>query len=276
MLNLREIFRPKTIDEALHLLARPDTAALAGGTELIASRRRDVRAVVDLNNLGLAYIRDQNGAVAIGATTTLANIAESPMLRAVANGVVALAAHRTASSLLRNQATLVGTLIAEPTGILATALVAMEVTLALVPSPPEKDGTVKVTDFLARRRELLEGALVTKVVIPTWVLTRRAALETVARTPGDKAIVAICASVELGDGVVRSAAIAMGGVGETAVRAAGTERMLLGQPLSDEVIVSLTPEAMERIVPLSDYRGSAEYRREIARVLMARALRAID
>src|SRR5574341_370451 len=132
MLNLREIHKPKTIPQAIKLLRQPNTVALAGGTQLIASQKKDVSAVVDLSALGLSYIRDKSGAVAIGATATLADVAESPILRAAANGVVARAAHRTAASILRNQATVAGTLIAEAAGIFATALAALDALVVCV------------------------------------------------------------------------------------------------------------------------------------------------
>jgi CO/xanthine dehydrogenase FAD-binding subunit len=105
MLNLKEIHKPTTIADALKWLQQPNTVVLAGGTQLIADKRRDVNAVVDLSALGLAYIRESDGAIVIGATTTLTTLAESPILRALANGIVAQAAHRSASSILRNQAT---------------------------------------------------------------------------------------------------------------------------------------------------------------------------
>ena len=82
----------------------------------------------------------------------------------------------------------------------------------------------------------------------------------------------VCAALELENGVVRSAAIALGGVGETAKRAAKAEALLSGQRMSDELIESAGREALKGMEPLSDYRGSAEYRREMARVLTARAL----
>src|SRR5512140_3863772 len=98
MLNLETIHKPKRIEEALELLRQPGTVALAGGTALIAAGRRDVHAVVDLGNLGLAYIRESGGAVVIGATTRLAELVDSPLLRALATGIVAQGAHRSAAS----------------------------------------------------------------------------------------------------------------------------------------------------------------------------------
>ncbi len=275
MLNLREIYRPRTIEEALELLKQPGTVVLAGGTELIASRRRDVRAVVDLAGLGLTYIRDKNGAVAIGALTTLAEVAESPILRAAANGVVAQAAHRSAASLLRNQATVAGTLISEPAGILSTALVAFEATLTFNPGPAslEEEGGVRVVDFLSQRRQFLKDAIMTQVVVPRSSLGRRAAIETVARTPRDKPIVSVCAALELENKTVQAVGLALGGVGEAAIRAIAAEGKLVGKALSNELIESAAREAMSDVNPTSDYRGSSEYRREMVRVLTERVLK---
>ncbi len=278
MLNLREIHKPKTLDEALEFLKQPGTVALAGGTELIAGRRKDVRAVVDLSELGLAYIREQDGAIVMGATTTLAEAAESPTLRAVANGVVSQAAHRSAASVLRNQATVVGTLIAEPAGILAAVLVALEATVTLTStssrqSLSEAKGQEGIRDFLTQREELLPGAIVTEVAIPATVHTRRAAVETVARTPSDRPIVSTCAALEFEQDLVRWAAIALGGVGETVARAVQAEKILVNQALSDSVVDSAARAAADEVDPPSDFRGSAEYRREMVKVLTARTLR---
>jgi carbon-monoxide dehydrogenase medium subunit len=270
MLNLHEIHKPQTIEDALELLQQPGAVALAGGTQLIAEKRRDVRAVVDLSALGLSYIRESSGAVAIGATTTLAMLDESPILRALANGVAAQAAHRSASSILRNQATIAGTIITEPEGILATALLALDASATIV---RKETRTVSFADFLSMREHLLMMALVTEIIVP--MTNPRASLQTVARTPSDKPIVSVCASARIEQGIARDARIALGGVGDCAVRANAAEKMLEGQPLSDEVIENAARAASEGLSPRGDYRGSVEYRREMAVVLTRRALKAL-
>lgn len=275
MLNLREIFKPDSIQEALSLLAEPNVVPLAGGTALISARRPEVRAVVDLGNLGLDYIRDQQGDVAIGAMTLLADVSDSPILRAVVDGIVARAAHDSTSSLMRNQATLVGTLLAEPAGILASTLVAMEASVTIVSNLPESPQSVRLMDLLDRPGELLVGKIVTQVLIPVGVLHRRGAIASVARTPRDKPIVAVCATAEFDNGIARSASVALSGLAETVVRADGTERVLIGQPVDEGLITRAASKSMSGVRPQSDVRGSAEYRGEMAQVLTARALREI-
>ncbi len=275
MLNLNEIHRPATLDEALELLKQPGTVPLAGGTGLLAAQRKDVSAVVDLSSLPLAYLRARDGALTIGATTPLAKLAESAELRAVANGVVAQAAHRSASNLLRNQATVAGTLIAEPEGLLAVVLTALDATLTLYPSLLEGEGGVRVGNFLKMLDHFLMHSLVTEIVIPASSASRRAAIETVARTPRDKPIVSVCAALELENDSVCAAAIALGGVGEVAVRASEAEKKLVGQKLTAELIGHAASITSQEVNPPSDFRGSAEYRREMVRVLVARVLRGI-
>ncbi len=268
MINLTEIHKPETLEEALTLLRQPGAAILAGGSGLLAGRRDDVRSVVDLSGLELDYIREQDGAAAIGAMTRLEEIAESAALRESASGVLARAAHRSAASVLRNQATVAGTLIVEPAGILAAALVALEAEVRTVPAA---DRALPLAEWLLA--PATGGTIVAEIVIPAASLRRRAALETVARTPRDKPIVCVCASVELQNGKVSTTAIALGGVAATAVRATAAERQLEGQPASAASIEAVAQAAQEGLKPPSDHRGSGEYRLEMVRVLVPRAVR---
>ena len=269
MLNLREIHKPTTLADALKLLQQPDTVELAGGTELIVGQRRDVRAVVDLSALGLSYIRESGGAIAIGATTTLAELAESPILRAVANGVTAQAAHRSAASVLRNQETIAGMLIVEPDNLLAVTLLALDARVTIV----RKDTrVVPLADFLSMREHLLMTALVTEITAP--MANPRASLQTVARTPSDKPIVSVCTTARIDKDVARDVRIALGGVAETSIRALDAEKELAGKTLNDSVIENAVG-AISRspLQPRGDFRGSAEYRKEMAIVLARRALK---
>ena len=274
MLNLREIHKPTILADALKLLQQPDTVALAGGTELIAGQRRDVRAVVDLSALGLSYIREAGGAIAIGATTTLAELSESPILRAVANGVVAQAAHRSAASVLRNQGTVAGTLKIEPDNILAVALLALDARVTVV---RKETRTVALADFLSMREHLLMMALLTEINIP--ITNPHASLQTVARTSSDKPIVSVCAAAQIlrgvqNDAIARDVRIALGGVAETAVRASDAEKELEGKDLGGPAVENaIRAIGQSPLQPRGDYRGSAEYRKEMASVLTRRAMK---
>ncbi len=267
MLNLREIHKPATLEEAVKLLQRPDTVPMAGGSELIAGARQDVRAVVDLSGLGLSYVRENQGNIVIGGTTTLAELVESPVLRAHANGVVALAAQKTATGILRNQSTVAGSVITEPDSVLAVTLLALNAHVTIV---RKQAHTVSFGEFLSMRDHLLMMALLTEIAIP--MTNPRAALHLVARTPSDKAIVSVCAAAHLENGALKNINIALGGEGETAVCANGAERALEGQVPSTELVTRAAALAAEGLQPIGDFRGSVEYRKEMAVALTRRAV----
>ncbi|HEY6042204.1 MAG TPA: FAD binding domain-containing protein [Anaerolineae bacterium] len=270
MRNLQQIYKPKTFDEAVALLKEPDTALLAGGTGLLSRRDRRVRALIDLSDLGLGTIRDAQGEIKIGAMTSLAEAADSPILRAVADGVIAQAAHRSASSLLRNQATVGGTLIVEPAGILATVLCALEATAWFTTGALGVQTTtgVRIELFLSTLDKGLTGTLVTNFDIPPGSIYRHAAIETVARTPRDKPIVIVCATRAVDTNAVT---IALGGLGDFAIRSGQAERIMTG-PDWNAQIDEAVHSALDLQVTQDDFRGSAEYRREMVSVLVRRAL----
>ncbi len=277
MLNLQTIHKPTTLFDALKLLAQPNAALLAGGTNLIAEKRRDVETVIDVSALNLSFIETRNGDIAIGATTTLAAVVESDALRNIANGAVAHSAERMHASILRNQATVAGTLIAEPDGIFAVVLSALDarITRAFLENDAVAEQEIAIADFFKQRDMFLQNALVTKITLPASSLKRHVAVETVARTPADKPIVAVCAALEMESGIVRAGAIALGGVDASAWRARDAERKVLSNGLTDDVIDRAAMAAASALKPHGDFRGSAEYRAEMARVLTARALRTL-
>ena len=275
MLNLQTIHKPKTLDEALQLAREPDTALMAGGTNLISEKRRDVRAVIDLSALELSFIETRGDDIAIGATTTLAVIVDSALLRETANGIMAQAAQQTHANILRNQASVVGTILSEPDGIFSVALSALDarLTIATLKDSRVESSDVSLADFFAQRATRLPNSIVTEITIPAASRHRRAQIETVARTPRDKAIVSVCAALEMERGIVRAGAVALGGVAETAWRAHDAEREILNQGMTDDVIQRAAMAATSALNPVGDYRGSGEYRIEMVRVLTARALK---
>src|SRR5215831_20257936 len=88
LLNLLEYHWAEDIDDALLLLARTDikTVPLAGGTYLLGLQNDSIQAVVDLRDLGLAYITEDARGIHIGAMTTLQSMADAPVLKNLAMG----------------------------------------------------------------------------------------------------------------------------------------------------------------------------------------------
>ena len=275
LINLREYHRPHDLQEALHLLRRPRprTVPLAGGSTLIGSGDRAVEAVVDLQNLGLRYVKTEpdSQAVLLGAMATLADVSRSDGVRRIYGGIVAEAAHRSAGSVLRNQATVGGAVaVADPADELLVALLACDAQVTI----HAPDATrLPLAEFLARREELLSAhALITEVAVNPPQEQTGAALQRVARTAADAPIVCAAAVLSLDEGTCTAARLALGGVAARPLRLPEVEAMLVGQALSTELIGAAAERVTELVEPTGDFRGSAAYRQAMAGVLSGRAL----
>jgi carbon-monoxide dehydrogenase medium subunit len=267
MWNLTEILHPPTLAEAVRLLRRPNvkTAILAGGTTLVPQARRDVQSLVELRDLKLAYIKREGNALRLGATTTLQDIATSPDVPLV----LAQAAHASAPINVRNAATLGGVLASAGFGApLPVVLLAMDAVL-VVYSPEARQSPIAA--FLNYRDKLLrDGALIAEVRLP--LSGARMAFEKVSRTPSDAPIVCAVARLRLDGGVTHDVRVAVGGVGPLPVRLARAEQMLEGKPLTEALIAQAAEAAGKEVNPPSDFLASSEYRREMVKVLVRRAI----
>ncbi len=271
MTTITEYHRPGSVDEALRLLARSSvtTVPIGGGSQLAAQRGRDVEAVVDLRDLGLSYVRGEGNALRVGATTTLQTLIDSPDSVGAWNGELAQVTRLTAARNLREQGTIAGTLVsAEGNNPLAVLLLALDATLTIVGSTNQ---IVALDTFFKQPRSRLAGSLITEIGIPLPQLSAAAAFERVSRTPADLPIVCAAVRAQIEKGVVRDIRIGLGGVGSNPIRAPRIEQMLKGSALDDRSI-EITDQDID---PPSDFLGSSEYRREMASVLVQRALKRV-
>jgi probable selenate reductase FAD-binding subunit len=241
MVTVTAYWRPSTMAEALEVLERPDAIVLAGGTRLDADPSAEEVEVVDLQALHLDGITPGEGdALRIGAMVTLQQLADCEL----APDVVREAARREQPSTLRAQGT-VGGCIA--TGRADSELLAALLVHEAVVEVEDR----QVTEGMPLERVLADlflpaGQVVTAVTIRT---TGRAYAVRTARTPADRAIVAAYGRVT-GDGQ----RVALTGVAATPVL------LLPGDDLQ----------------PIGDFRGSADYRRRLADVLVARVVEGIS
>jgi len=268
-----EYLRPQTLDEALTLLRRPGlrTVPLAGGAWLTPRLRRDVDvpgpleepvdAVVDLAGLGLSFIelagQPGDGALRLGAATTLAQIADSAHCRDLASGILAQAAQRAAPINQRNAATVAGALLgASSQSELLLALLALDAHVVVATAGQPR--ALPLQDLLADLPGQLDGGLVIEIKLPWLAETAHGGLARVARTPADQPIVAAAALVD-GD----NRRLAVGGL--------TASPLLLRLSAASELELALDA-ALNGVPLLSDWQGSSEYRRSIAAVLSRRAL----
>jgi carbon-monoxide dehydrogenase medium subunit/putative selenate reductase FAD-binding subunit len=248
MALLKTVYQPASPAEAAALLARTDQklALLGGGSQLIADletrTRRDLDGVVDLSRTGLNRIEVVTQAgrefLQIGATVTLTEVGEHPLAGALAGGVLRLAAGGEGPINLRNAITVGGVVAtAAADSEFYAALLALDATVVLLDGAGEQ--TVRLEDLTSINK------LITGVLLPT--AAARGSLQRVARTPADRPIVAAVA--------------VSGGSGERiALCGVAARPVLLGVELN----------------PPDDYKGSADYRRAMAGVLVARVRAALS
>jgi len=250
--ELTEYHTPTTLDEALKLLRRRKirTVPIGGGGSLVADAPPDVQAVVDLSKLGLSFVEAGEDGLSLGATTTLQRLLDDQHINAYAGGMLLKALRDTAGRNVRESATLAGSIVAARSNSpLVTALLALD---AQITTHARREQTAPLAEWLPA-----SSTLITRLHLPALPAAARAAYEKVARTPADLPIVCV-AAVQIGS-VVR---LALGGVAERPIV----------MRLTDVTADQAAQHVRQAIYPPSDYFASAAYRREMAGVLVKRAL----
>jgi carbon-monoxide dehydrogenase medium subunit len=256
-----EYARPSTIDEAVRLLGANDGArALAGGqtlTNVMKARAAVPDVLVDLNGLGeLRSIgRAPDGGLELGAMATYTEIARSSEV-ADARPILAEVALQIADVQVRNRGTIGGNVCSnDPTNHLPPLLVALGATMTI--RGPDGERTVSADEFFVGvyMTAVAQGELLTKVTLPP--ARGRDAFEAVTIGRDGTCIVSAAASV---DGEAR---VAIGCVAAVPV-------LVTAAPEEEAVRSAVTGAVTD---PPSDVHASAEYRRHLAGVLAARAVR---
>lgn len=269
-LSYIDVFTPKNLEEALELLDkhRGELAVLAGGTDLIIQLRKSQQKAPNLLNIymldELRYIKQDNGTIKIGALTDFATITESPIIQRHAP-VLAEAAATIGSVQILNKASIGGNIVnASPAADSLPALYVLNATLSL----RSKTGTRKVAieQFYKgyKKLDLQSGELLTEVSFPAMKQNQIGMFFKHGLRQGDAiSVVNGAILLEVLNGYVKDARIALGAVAPTVVRATESEKTLIGQRLSEDVILKAAQACLTSISPIDDVRGSASYRKEM-------------
>ncbi len=246
---ITQYHRPKTLTEALTLIAQPKTYPLGGGIQL-NQFNDDNYAVVDLQALELDAIQSKGNMLEIGATATLESLLNSPDTP----DALKKAIQHEASLNTRNAATVAGTLVAsDGRSPFATMMMALDAKITLRDTNNEEE-SIQLGDLLPMREEMLSKKLITQISIPT---NAESAYEYVARTKADKAIVCAATS-QWSAGRTR---LVLGGWGESpslAMDGKGTD--------------GIEAAAKNAAHDATDAWASAEYRQDVAATLAKRCL----
>jgi carbon-monoxide dehydrogenase medium subunit len=270
---------PRTIGDAVALLGRLDNAKLlAGGQSLMPMlNMRFVLPdhVIDLNKVdGLSYIRENAGALEIGAMTRQRDLEFSDVV-ARRCPLLHEAIHHVGHRQTRNRGTLGGSLChLDPAAELVSVAAAMDATVTV--QGPNGKREIAFADFpvaymtpAIEQNEILIGAR-----FPLWPELHGYAFVEFARRHGDFAIVSAAALLtEDGSGKIARASVTLGGMGAAPIRATEVEKALVGNAPDDKLLREAC-ETCRKFDAVEDIHAPASYRQHLATVMARRALEA--
>jgi aerobic carbon-monoxide dehydrogenase medium subunit len=270
---------PKTLDEAVALLARlGDTAKiLAGGQSLIPAMRFRLAAPDALVDIGrirdLSYIEERGDHLAIGALTR-EHALEASAVVAKSYPLLLDTAKVIADPLVRNKATIGGNLAhADPANDHPATMLAYGA--QIVARGPRGTRTVAIDDLFVALFEtsLAQGEILTEIRIPRPAPNSGGAYLKIERKVGDYAVAAVAVQLELAGKAIKSARIGLTNVSSIPMRAKNAEAALAGKSPTDEVLEAAGKAAAAECDPSADLRGQVDYKRDMVRVLIKRAVR---
>ncbi len=276
-----EYLRAHSVDEAVAHLQQHGAEArvLAGGQSLIpAMRFRLARpaVLVDINAIAdLRVLRPDSGTLTIGATARDHDLERAPWIAERRWSLLRDVSRVVADPVVRQMGTVVGSLCHnDPAGDWTAAALAARATVEV----RGKAGTrqVGIDDFLVDSFSTAvgEGEMALGARFPGGDDRTAGSYQKIERKVGDFATAAAAVQLSLNaDGTVRSAGIALSAAGPCAVRVDEAERLLVGQKPTADLVRAAADAASLRSAPQADLRGSVEYKKHLAGVLVARGVR---
>lgn len=274
-----EYHRAGSVDETLELLRQfgGDARILAGGQSLIpAMRFRLARpaVLVDINALSeLSYVREEDGVLAVGAMTRDAALETSPLIGSK-YPLLADTSALVADPVVRQSGTVVGSLCHnDPAGDWPVAALAGRAQIVIRGANGTR--TVSIDDFLVDSftTAVAEGEMAVEVRFPTPPARTAGSYQKIERKVGDFATAAAAARITLdANGTISGAGIAIGAAGPCAMRVADAELLLQGVKPTKELIRAAGDAARKLADPAADNRGSVAYKKDMAGVLVERAI----
>ena len=275
-----EMVLPDSVEACLRALALrgADVKTVAGGTDLLPQMKNGLlkpTCVVDLS--GLAELKvlepDADGNLRVGANVSARELELAPTVQS-AYQVLAESAGLVGSVQVRNLASVGGNICnAAPSADMAPPLLALDAEAVIAASSGQR--RVPLSDFFVgvRRTVLEPDELLVEIVLPTpGGRSGGNYLRLTPRRELDIAVVGVASQLTFANGVCSKARIALGAVAPVPLRAPEAEAVLEGQEVTPELIERAAALAVEAARPISDQRGSAEYRRHLVRVLTRRTL----
>jgi CO/xanthine dehydrogenase FAD-binding subunit len=274
-----ELLRAKSSAQAIEFLAAhgPAVKPLAGGTDLMADYKHDthgVKVLVDISGAeDLKGIAETEDGLRIGALTTHTEIMASPL---IADLFPALqdAAHSIGAVQTRNLGTLGGNLVTcVPSMDSGPVLVALDALVTIASAFGTRQ--ISLSDLFVgpRKTALKHDEIILDIVIPKKNVGKPTAFLKFGLRKGQAlALVNAAASFWVEGNNFRDPAVSLGAVAPKVIRSPAAESYLAGKAISEEAFAEAGRLAVTDAKPISDFRASADYRRELVSVLTKRAL----
>jgi carbon-monoxide dehydrogenase medium subunit len=272
---------PATRSEVLALLDiyEDEAKLLAGGQSLVPllnMRLAQPAHLVDINPLSdLAYIREEDGYLAIGALTRHRDIERSSLVHRCCP-LLAQAIVFVGHAPIRSRGTMGGSLAhADPAAELPVVLQALRGSVHVESCAGSRDIPAETFFTGQLQTSLTSEELLVEARFPVMPPHTGTAFSEVNRRHGDYALVGVAAQLSLHEnGTISDAHLALMGVAETPLRIPEAEALLLDQPPGDALFSAAAARICSNLDPVTDIHASAEYRRHVAEVLVSRALHA--
>jgi carbon-monoxide dehydrogenase medium subunit len=275
-----EYHAPSTIGEATALLAKlgEDAKILSGGQSLIPLMKLRLASpahVVDINAIsGLSGIREADGFLRIGALTRESDLEESEIVRA-RYPLLHDTSKVIADPIVRNLATVGGNLAhGDPANDHPATMLALGAEIVAV--GPKGERRIPIATFFTGpfATGLKPDEILVEIRVPVPPARSGGAYLKLERKVGDFATAAVAVQVTLGaNGTCEQAGIGLTNVGLTPIKATRAEASLKGKALDESAIKQAAELAAQAAEPSADLRGSVEYKKDLVRILTARALR---
>jgi carbon-monoxide dehydrogenase medium subunit len=276
-----EYVKPGDLSDLRHVMAEYKARAtvIAGGTNLIPEMRNGEESpelLIDISDMTeLSFIRENNGSIAIGAATTIAEVASSPVL--LDNSpILASAAKQLGNPLTRNRATLGGNLAnASPCADTAPPLLALDAAVEIL-SPGGKTRQVPLSKFFLGYKftDLVKGEVLTGITFPRPNDSTKGSHTKIGlRNAASICVASIAVMLDMDGKTCRKARVAAGSVAPIPMRAYRVEKFLEGKEINATLLEECMAVVKEEISPISDIRGSLEYRSYVTSMILKRNIK---
>ncbi len=274
--KLSDYYRPKKLTEAIRLLKENDGYfPIGGGTWLIPYGGSEVRGIVDLSEAGIREIRLEETLMYIGASTTLNDLLTAPETSSHPYGFIRETINSEGSTRLIDSVSTVGGKIALGRGdsSFLAGLAAIDATIILFGKISED---IKLWDYLNNSELRNENHIISGIEISTPENIHSVIFESISYIRSSPPLISLALYLTLSGNSIDSVRIVFSSIEEKLVRLEEAETMLLGKELDDELIKKVSALAAKTIEPSYDPKGSAEYKKAMAGLLIERALTEIN